>query len=61
MNEDKCDFRRLCLVSVVLISVSAAEELEGFQLILFFSIGDVIFEHIQCHNETTASLLLKTL
>lgn len=58
MNEQKCDFRRLCLVSVVLISVSAAKELEGFQFILFFSTGDVILEHvqqIQYHKETTGS------
>lgn len=56
MSEHKCDFRRLCLVSVMLISVSAAKELEGFQFILFFSIGAIIFEHvqqIQYQKETT--------
>lgn len=69
MNEHKRDFRRLCLISVGLVSVSAAKELEGFQFILFFGIGAVIFEHvqqIQYHKERrqrdqTGSLLLKRL
>lgn len=58
MNEHKPDFRRLCLVSVVLLSVSAAKELECFQFVLFFGIGAVVFElvqQIQYDEETAGS------
>jgi len=52
MHKYKCDFRRLGLISMVLISISAAKELEGVHFILFFSIIALILKHmeqIRCH------------